>query len=58
MAYRHGGIYEVHSQPCDGELAVRFSREVARYGSELPSWFFRTAFTFVKTNGDVGDLRA
>jgi len=57
MAYWHGGIYEVHSQRCDGELAVRFSREVARYGSSLPSWFVRTAFTFVRTDGDVGDLR-
>jgi len=37
MAYWHGGIYEVHSQRCDGELAVRFSREVARFGSALPS---------------------
>jgi len=48
----------VHSQRCDGELAVRFSREVARFGSALPSWFFRTAFMFVRTDGDVGDLRA
>jgi len=39
-------------------LAVRFSREVARFGSALPSWFFRTAFMFVRTDGDVGDLRA
>jgi len=58
MAYWHGGIYEVHSPRCDGELAVRFSREVARYGSALPSWFVRTAFTFVRTVGAVGDLRA
>jgi len=57
VAYWHGGIYEVHSQRCDGELAVRFSREVARFGSALPSWFVRTAFTFVRTDGDVGDLR-
>jgi len=58
MAYWHGGIYEVHSQRCDGDLAVRFSREVARYGSALPSWFVRTAFTFVRLYGDVRDLRA
>jgi len=58
MAYWHGGIYEVHSQRCDGELAVRFSRKVARYGSALPSWFFRTAFSFVRPDGDAGDLRA
>jgi len=57
-AYWHGGIYEVHSQRCDGELAVRFNREVARYGSALPSWFVRTALTFVRTDGDVGDLCA
>ena len=38
-------------------MAVRFSREVARFGSALPSWFFRTAYTFVRTDGDVGDLR-
>jgi len=58
MAYWHGGIYEVHSQRCDGELAVRFSREVARFGSALPSWFVRKAFTFVRADGDIGDLRA
>jgi len=58
MACWHGGIYEVHSQRCDGELAVRFSREVARFGSALPSWFHRTAFTFVRTDGIVGDFRA
>jgi len=58
MAYWHGGIYEVHSQRCDGELAVRFSREVASYGTALPTWFVQTAFTFVRTDGDVGDLRA
>ena len=58
MAYWHGGIHEVQSQRCDGELAVRFSREVACYGSALPSWLVRTAFTFVRTDGDVGDLRA
>jgi len=58
VAYWHVGIYEVHSQRCDGELAVRFSREVARYGSVLPSWFVWTEFTFVRTDGDVGDLRA
>ena len=58
MAYQHGGIYEVHSQRCDGELVVRFIREVARYGSALPSWFVRTAFTLVRTDGDVGDLRS
>jgi len=57
MACWHGGVYEVHSQRCDGELAVRFSREVARFGSALPSWFFRNAFTFVRTDGDDGDLR-
>jgi len=45
MAYWHGGIYEVHSQRCDGKLAVHFSREVARFGSALPSWFVRTEFT-------------
>jgi len=37
MAYWHGGIHKVHSQRCDGELAVRFSREVARFGTALPS---------------------
>jgi len=58
MAYWHGGIYEVHSQRCDGELAIRFSQEEARFGSELPSWFVRTAFTFLRTEADVGDLRA
>jgi len=58
VAYWHGGIYEVHSQRCDGELAVHFSREVARYGTALPSWFVRTAFTLVRTDGDVGDHRA
>jgi len=58
MTYWHGGIYEVHSQRCDGELAVRFCREVARFGSALPSWLVRTAFTFLRTDGDVGDLRA
>jgi len=58
MAYWHGGIGEVHSQRCDSELAVRFSREVARFGSALPSCFVRTAFTFVRTNRDVGNLRA
>jgi len=39
MAYWHGGIYEMHSQRCDGELAVRFSREVARFGTTLPFYF-------------------
>jgi len=58
MAYWHGGIYEVHSQRSDGELAVRFSREVARFVLALPSWLFRTAFKFVRMDGDVGDLRA
>jgi len=38
-------------------LAVRFSRAVARFGSALPSWFVRTSYTFVRTDGDVGDLR-
>jgi len=57
MASWHGGIYEVHSQRCDGKLAFRFSREVARCGSASPSWIVQTAFTFVKTDGDVGDLR-
>jgi len=37
MAYWHGGIYEMHTQWCDRELAVRFSREVARFGMALPS---------------------
>jgi len=36
IAYWHGGIYEVLTQQCDGEMAVRFSREVARFGSTLP----------------------
>jgi len=58
MAYWHGGIYEVQSQRCDGEFAVRFSQEVERFRSALPSWFVRTAFTFVRTDSDVGDLRA
>jgi len=58
MAYWDGGIYEVHSQRCDGELAVRFCREVARFGSALRAWSVRIAFTFVRTDGDAGDLRA
>ena len=37
MAYWHGGICELHTQWCDGKLAVRFSREVARFGMALPS---------------------
>ena len=37
MAYWHGGIYEVHSKRCDGELAVRFSREVAHCWGRLMS---------------------
>jgi len=57
MAYWHGGIHEVHSQRCDGELDVRFSREVARLGTALPSWFVRTGYAFVRADGDVGALR-
>jgi len=30
---------------------------VARFGSALPSWLVRTAYTFLRTDGDVGDLR-
>jgi len=56
MAFWHDGIPEVHSLRCNGELAVRFSREVARFGSALPAMFVRTAYTFVRTDGDVGDL--
>jgi len=56
-AYWHGGIYEVHSQRCDGELAVRFSREVARFGTALPSWSVRTAYTFVRADENDRALR-
>jgi len=57
MAYWHGGIHEVHSQRCDGELAVIFNREVARFGTALPSWFVRTAYAFVRVNENVAVLR-
>jgi len=57
MAYWHGGIHEVHSQRCDGELAVRFSRRVARFGTALQSWFVRTAYAFVRVNENVAGLR-
>jgi len=57
MVYGHGGISAVHSQRCDGELAVLFSREVARFGSAVPSWSFRMACTFVRADGNIGDLR-
>ena len=57
MAYWHGGIHEVHSQLCDSELAVRFSREVALFGTALPSWFVRTAYAFVRMNENVAVLR-
>jgi len=36
MAAWLGGLYEVHSQRLEGELAVRFRREVARFGTALP----------------------
>ena len=56
-AYWLGGIYEVHSQRCDGEVAVRFSREVARFGTALPSWSVRTAYTFVREDENDEALR-
>jgi len=57
LAYRHSVSDEVHSQRCDGESAVRFSREVARFGLALPSLFVRTAYTFVRADENVGALR-
>ena len=57
MAYWNGGIYDVHSQRCDGKLAVRLSGEVARFGTALPSWFVRTAYTFLREDDNVGALR-
>jgi len=57
MAFWHGGIHKVHSQRCDGELAVRFSREVARFGTALPSWFVLTLYAFVRVNENVAVLR-
>jgi len=57
MAYWHGGIHEVHSQRCDGELAVRFSRGMVRFGTALPSWFVRTAYAFVTVNENEAVLR-
>jgi len=57
MAYWHGGVHEAHSQRCDDELAVRFSREVARFGTALPSWFVRTSNAFVRVNENVAVLR-
>jgi len=57
MAYWHGGIHEGHLQRCDGELAVCFSRKVARFGTALPSWFVRTAYAFVRKNENEAVFR-
>jgi len=56
MAYWHCGIHEVRSQRCDGELAVHFSREAARFGTALASWFVRTGYVFVRADENVAVL--
>jgi len=56
-AYCHDGIHEVHSQRCDGEFAVRYSREVARFGTALPSWFVRMGYAFVRVEKNLAVLR-
>jgi len=57
MADWHGGIHEVHSERCDGELTVSFSRQVARFWTALPSWFVRTGYAFLRVGEYVAVFR-
>jgi len=52
-AYLYGGIREVPSHQCGLELAVLFSREVVRFGTDFPSWFIRAGYIFLREDTEV-----